>query len=43
MDGGTILIRKIWKRELRALAEGRPLTDFYLPEDVVAKSGLSVD
>ena len=24
-DGPIVLLRKIWKRELRALAEGRPL------------------
>ncbi|MGZ8498989.1 MAG: hypothetical protein ACXW5W_11190 [Candidatus Binatia bacterium] len=32
-DSGIILFRKIWERELRALAEGRPLKKWYLPQD----------
>jgi 5,5'-dehydrodivanillate O-demethylase len=32
-DGGVILFRKIWERELRALAEGRPLKKWQLPQD----------
>ncbi|MGZ9125893.1 MAG: hypothetical protein ACXW48_22910, partial [Candidatus Binatia bacterium] len=32
-DTGIILFRKIWERELRALAEGRPLKKWYLPQD----------
>jgi 5,5'-dehydrodivanillate O-demethylase len=31
MDVGTILLRKIWERELRALAEGRPLKQWSEP------------
>jgi 5,5'-dehydrodivanillate O-demethylase oxygenase subunit len=31
MDGGTILLRRLWQRELRALAEGRPLTQWRTP------------
>jgi 5,5'-dehydrodivanillate O-demethylase len=31
MDVGVILLRKIWERELRALAEGRPLTEWTTP------------
>jgi 5,5'-dehydrodivanillate O-demethylase len=31
MDVGVILLRKIWQRELRALAEGRPLTEWTTP------------
>jgi 5,5'-dehydrodivanillate O-demethylase len=27
-DAGVILIRNLWKRELRALAEGRPLKEW---------------
>jgi 5,5'-dehydrodivanillate O-demethylase len=32
-DIGVILFRKIWERELRALAEGRPLKKWILPQD----------
>jgi len=32
-DVGIILFRKIWERELRALAEGRPLKKWVLPQD----------
>lgn len=32
-DVGIILFRKIWERELRALAEGRPLKKWRLPQD----------
>ena len=32
-DAGIILFRKIWERELRALAEGRPLKKWCLPQD----------
>jgi 5,5'-dehydrodivanillate O-demethylase len=31
-DTGVILFRKIWERELRALAEGRPLKKWALPQ-----------
>jgi 5,5'-dehydrodivanillate O-demethylase len=31
-DAAVILLRKIWKRELRLLAEGRPLTQFTFPQ-----------
>ncbi len=31
-DKGLILLRKIWERELRALAEGRPLKQWTIPE-----------
>ena len=31
-DAGVILLRRIWERELRALAEGRPLTEWRVPE-----------
>src|SRR5262249_14309287 len=30
-DAAVILLRKIWKRELRLLAEGKPLTQFAFP------------
>lgn len=32
-DVGIILFRKIWERELTALAEGRPLKQWVLPQD----------
>ncbi|MGH7767988.1 MAG: Rieske 2Fe-2S domain-containing protein [Candidatus Binatia bacterium] len=31
MDGGVILLRKIWQRELRNLAEGKPLKEWMTP------------
>jgi 5,5'-dehydrodivanillate O-demethylase len=36
-DVGIILFRKIWQRELRALAEGRPLKKWALPQDAEIK------
>jgi 5,5'-dehydrodivanillate O-demethylase oxygenase subunit len=36
-DSGVILFRKIWERELRALAEGRPLKTWVLPQDAEIK------
>ena len=36
-DVGIILFRKIWQRELRALAEGRPLKKWLLPQDAEIK------
>ncbi len=32
MDVGVILLRKVWERELQALAEGRPLKPWVIPE-----------
>src|SRR5262249_31914010 len=34
---GGVPVRKIWGRELRALAEGRPLKKWQLPQDVEIK------
>jgi 5,5'-dehydrodivanillate O-demethylase len=36
-DIGVILFRKIWERELRALAEGRPIKKWVLPQDAQIK------
>ena len=36
-DIGVILFRRIWERELRALAEGRPLKKWVLPQDAEIK------
>ena len=36
-DVGVILFRKIWERELRALAEGRPLKKWVPPQDAPIK------
>ncbi len=36
-DAGVILFRRIWERELRALAEGRPLKKWALPQDAEIK------
>jgi 5,5'-dehydrodivanillate O-demethylase len=35
-DVGVILIRKLWKRELQALADGRPLTNWVTPSGLNA-------
>jgi 5,5'-dehydrodivanillate O-demethylase len=35
-DVGVILIRKLWRRELQALAEGRPLTKWVTPSGLNA-------
>ena len=32
MDVGVILLRKLWERELKALAEGKPLKQWVIPE-----------
>ncbi len=37
-DVGVILLRKMWTRELRALAEGRPLKQWKRPDDLVAST-----
>ncbi len=40
-DIGTVLVRRIWERELRALAEGTPLKQWRHPDGVlVPKTGL---
>ena len=39
-DAAIILMRKIWLRELRALAEGRPLKTWTLPQGLLATSGV---
>jgi 5,5'-dehydrodivanillate O-demethylase oxygenase subunit len=39
-DVGVILLRKIWERELRALAEGRPLKEWRVPDGLVATTGV---
>jgi 5,5'-dehydrodivanillate O-demethylase oxygenase subunit len=41
-DVGVILLRRIWERELRALAEDRPLKQWTQREDVEATTGLAV-
>ena len=40
-DAGVILLRKIWSRELRALAESKPLKQWSRPERLVSTVGLS--
>jgi 5,5'-dehydrodivanillate O-demethylase len=39
-DAAVILMRKIWLRELRALAEGRPPKTWSCPEGLLATSGV---
>jgi 5,5'-dehydrodivanillate O-demethylase oxygenase subunit len=41
-DVGVILLRRIWERELRALAEGRPLKEWTQREGVEPTTGLAV-
>jgi 5,5'-dehydrodivanillate O-demethylase len=38
MDAGVILLRKLWERELIALAEGRELKEWRIPDGHLAKS-----
>lgn len=38
-DAQVVLWRQIWKRELRALGEGRPLKQWWVPEDLVVTDG----
>lgn len=40
-DVGVILLRKIWSRELRALAEGGPLQPWYRPPTLTAVNKLA--
>ena len=40
VDVGVILLRKIWERELRALAEGRPLKQWTRLEGMSGASGI---
>ena len=39
-DARSILVRKLWARELRALAEGRPLTRWTRPARLEATTGV---
>lgn len=39
-DAAVILMRQIWRRELRALAEGKPLKQWSRPSQLVATSGV---
>jgi 5,5'-dehydrodivanillate O-demethylase oxygenase subunit len=39
-DVGVILLRKLWERELRALAEGRPLKAWRRPSRLTVTTGL---
>ena len=38
VDGGIILLRKIWRRELQALAEGRPIKAWASPDGLAAQT-----
>ena len=42
-DVGVILLRRLWARELQALAEGRSLTDWHRPEAPLAISFVDDD
>jgi 5,5'-dehydrodivanillate O-demethylase len=39
-DVAILLLRKLWQRELRALAEGRPLKQWTRPDRLVSTSGV---
>lgn len=39
-DVAVLLLRKLWQRELRALAEGRPLKAWTRPAQLVSTSGV---
>ncbi|HLY64876.1 MAG TPA: hypothetical protein VKU60_05015, partial [Chloroflexota bacterium] len=39
-DVGVILLRKIWSRELRALADGRPLKHWMPPARIATTAGV---
>ncbi|MGH7032107.1 MAG: hypothetical protein ACREFL_00080, partial [Stellaceae bacterium] len=39
-DRGIILFRKLWQRELAALAEGRPLTRWQVPNALETQTGV---
>ncbi len=39
-DKSVMLTRAIWQRELKALAEGRPLTQWTRPSQLVARTGV---
>lgn len=38
-DTGVVLLRRLWARELRALAEGQPLTEWAIPESIELATG----
>ena len=42
-DAAVILLRKMWRRELRLLAEGRPLTQFAFPRFVDSGEVVGID
>jgi 5,5'-dehydrodivanillate O-demethylase oxygenase subunit len=39
-DSGIVLLRKLWSRELRSLAAGRPMTNWVVPPVLLATTGL---
>ena len=41
-DTAVILLRKLWLRELNALADGRPLTEWRYPQELDRRSGVAV-
>jgi 5,5'-dehydrodivanillate O-demethylase len=40
-DVGVVMLRNIWYRELRALAEGRPLKEWKNPHGIAPTTGLA--
>jgi 5,5'-dehydrodivanillate O-demethylase oxygenase subunit len=41
-DAGVVLRRKLWERELAALAQGRPLTEWRIPEGLADMSPVTI-
>jgi hypothetical protein len=39
-DRQVILLRRLWKRELRAIEQGAPITRWRVPPDLVPTTGL---
>jgi 5,5'-dehydrodivanillate O-demethylase len=42
-DRSLLLYRSLWLREMRALAEGRPLKQWHCPEDLLASWEIDAD
>jgi hypothetical protein len=42
-DRGVILYRNIWLRELNALAEGRPLKHWQIPNALTTQTGVTAN
>jgi hypothetical protein len=34
------MLRRLWNRELRAIREGKPITDWQIPKDLATTKGI---